>query len=208
MATKLGLYNGALRALGETPLVSVSESRVARRVLDSVYDNDFINKVLENGQWNFAARASELTYEPSITPAFGYRKAFVKPGDFIRTMAISSSEYFDPPLLQYTDEIAYWFCELETLYVKYVSNDASYGGNLAAWPGSFTTYAEFYLAAAAAPSINGDKLGDVVKQRERALTEAQSKDAMAEPAKFQPTGTWAGARRGNGRGYGWIGFER
>ena len=37
MATKLGLYNRALRVLGETKLSSLSEAREPRYILDDIY---------------------------------------------------------------------------------------------------------------------------------------------------------------------------
>lgn len=209
MATKLGLYNAALRHLGETPLASVTESRPSRRALDAAYADGFIDAVLEAGQWNFASRASELTYEPSITPGFGYSRAFTQPDDFIRLLAISADEFFNVPLLEYSEEAEHWFCEHDTLYVKYISNDASYGGNLGAWPETFTVYAGYVLAERIAASVNASKLEDVVKLCRRAKTDALSKDAMADPTKFLPMGTWAASALGNSRlRRSRIGFER
>lgn len=210
MATQLGLYNGALRHLGETPLASVSESRASRRVLSSIYSDGFVKAVLEAGQWNFATRSSELTYEPSVTPSFGYSKAFTVPSDYVRLAAISTDEKFNTPLMDYREEAGYWYCDHETIYVSYVSDDASFGGNLGAWPESFKRFAELYLAELAAPAINRDKLGDVVKLCRQAKMDALSKDAMADPVKFLPQGTWAGATLGNGGRFlrSRIGFER
>lgn len=209
MATKLGLYNAALRHLGEVPLASLTEARASRRALDAVYDNDFIKYVLEAGQWNFATRASELTYEPSITPSFGYSRAFSQPDDYVRPLAISADEFFNVPLLEYSEETGYWFCDHDTLYVKYVSNDSSYGGNLGVWPATFTKYAELHLAEQAAATVNPDKFADVVKLCKRALVDALSKDAMADPTKFLPMGSWAASALGNSRlRRSRIGFER
>lgn len=209
MATKLGLYNAALRHLGEAPLASVSENRASRRTLDAAYADDFVKAVLEAGQWNFASRAVELTYEPSISPTFGYSRAFTQPDDYVRIMAISADEFFTVPLLEYSEEAEHWFCDHDTLYVKYVSNDASYGANLGAWPATFTVYAGFYLAEKVAPTINESKLGDVVKLCEKAKRDALSKDAMGDPARFLPMGTWTAAALGNARiRRSRIGFER
>jgi hypothetical protein len=76
MASKLSIYNGALLALGERKLSSLTEARGSRRRLDSVWDDGGVKSCLQAGFWNFAMQSIELTYSPSITPAFGYRYAF------------------------------------------------------------------------------------------------------------------------------------
>ncbi len=209
MATKLGLYNAALRHLGETPLASLTETRASRRTLDAIYADDYIKRVLEAGQWKFASRAVELSYEPSITPSFGYSRGFDYPDDFVRLVMISADEYFQNPLLQYSDEAQHWFCDHDTLYVKYVSDDTSYGANLGAWPALFYEFAALYLAEKAAPSVNDAKFGDIVKLCNRAKVDALSKDAMSGPTQFLPMGSWARASlSGNRLRTSRIGFER
>lgn len=196
MTTRLQLYNNALLALGERKLASLSENRESRRVLDQVWDDGFVDSVLEQGYWNFAIRTIELEYEPSIEPDFGYQRAFVKPDDYIRTAAICSDEFFNEPLLSYSDEANYWFAEIDTIYVKYVSNDEDYGNNLGEWPETFTDFAQALLASKVSQRItqSDSKTEMMEKKARKALVDARSKDAMAEPPTFMPTGNWVRSR--------------
>src|SRR6185369_1444544 len=111
-------YNNALLDVGERALASVTEPREPRRLLDIAWDSGAVEWCLEQGQWNFAMRSSKLDYSPSVEPPFGYRRAFNKPTDWIRTAAVASDEYFRVPLLTYVDESSYWFSDLDTIYVR------------------------------------------------------------------------------------------
>jgi hypothetical protein len=204
-ATKLGLYNAALRILGERKLASLSENRQPRRDLDDAWGdgstNGAVRYCLEMGQWTFATRAAQIDYSPSVTPDFGYRYAFDHPTDFVRTVAVCQDEYFTTPLLQYVDERAYWYAPLQTIYVKYVSNHATYGADLSLWPESFVKVVEAYLAKEVAANVTGkdDKVRLANALWEREEKKARSIDAMNKPTVFPPAGSWVRSRGGNSR---------
>jgi hypothetical protein len=198
MPTKLSLYNGALNIIGERKLSSLSEDRETRYKLDDIFDNDLYDRVLQMGQWNFAGRSAELQASPSITPQFGYQFAFDKPVDFVRTMMVAHDEYFKQPLTQYSDEAAWWFADLETIYVQYVSNDSQYGTDLSLWPYNFTEMVEHYMAYKVAPRLTGldfDSQALLAKWK-MMLRDAKATDAMEAPAKFLPKGAWSSSRQG------------
>ena len=200
--TRLKLYNGALRLLKERPLATLSDNVESRRILDAIWDDDALDRCLGMGRWTFATRTIELTYSPSVSADFGYPNAFDKPSDFIRTAAICADGYFDVPLLRYADEGSYWWCDLETIYVKYVSNDAAYGLDYSLWPGNFAAFVSSYLARHAAGPLSKDE-GDAEKTMARLLSTALNTDAMSGPTVFAPRGGWANSRgnsRSNGRG--------
>lgn len=197
MANKLGQYNSALLILGERRLASLSEAREPRRALDDAWD-DTVAYCLEAGFWNFAMRAVQIDSSPSVTPTFGYNYAFTKPGDFIRTYCLGFTETFEPPLLDIVDEPNYWFTNVDPLYVKYVSDDQAYGMDLSIWSESFADYNATRLAVKTCKRITGSFPDEkLLKQEKDALALAKSKDAMDEPAKFPPQGTWTRSRRGN-----------
>lgn len=207
MATQLSLYNEALRLCGERKLASLSEDREPRRLLDGVWDAGAIKFCLEEGQWNFAMRSSKLAYSSSIEPSFGLRYAFVKPDDFVHISALTSDEYFNSPLLQYTEEAGFWFADIDEIYIKYVSNDDAYGNDLSLWPESFTRYVSAYMASEIVERLTQSEaqLEKVLKAYDKRLIKARSKDAMAGPTQFLPTGSWVrarghGSRRTNDRG--------
>ena len=196
MASQLTLYNGALLILGERALTGLTEAREPRRLLDTVWARPAINDCLEKGQWNFAMRSVEIEYSSSVTPAFGFTYAFDRPTDLIRTSAVCSDEHFNSPLLQYHVEGAYWYADVNPLYVRYVSNDTDYGGDLSLWPGNFTRYVEAYLAESIVNRVTQDK-NEWARVREiakKALSDAQSTDAMEQPTQFVPRGTWTRSR--------------
>ena len=206
---QLWLYNEALRLVGERRLVALTEQREPRYLLDDVYDDVFFNTVLEAGQWLFATRSSKFDYSPSVEPPFGYRYAFNKPTDWVRTTAMCSDEYYRVPLNEMADEAGFWFSDLQTIYAKYVSNDAQYGKNLALWPPSFSMFAACHLARRIVPRIKNSKTStdDIEAEMEKRLLTANSKDAMNGPTKFPPPGSFTSARIGrtNARRSLWSG---
>lgn len=205
MATsRLKIYNGALLLLGELRLNSLSEDREPRHLLDLVWNDDGVNACLEQAQWYFAMRTAEITYETTITPAFGFSRAFTKPSDWILTSGIFSDEFLNNPLTAYWDEAGFWYADVDTIYVRYVSDDSSYGLDFAKWPTTFTDYVKAYFAGQIVhkiPSASGkiqflhgppgrpDK-GYVAQT----LLIAKNKSAMTGPTTFRQRGTWAEAR--------------
>lgn len=200
MLSKLSLYNGALRELGEGKLASLSENREPRRVLDSMWDADAVKTCLAAGQWNFATNSIELSYSPSVTPAFGYRYAFDKPATWVRTVAMCEEDRFESPLLHYQDEGAYWYADLDTLYVRYVDSGTSFGLDYSKWPANFTRYVETWLAARICMPLtqNQGKRDGLEQLAEVWLVKAKSTDAMDEATQFLPQGSWVRARGGRG----------
>ena len=194
--TQLTLYNGALRVLGERKLLTLSEDRKSRRLLDDAYNENAIDYTLEQGLWKFATRAVKLDADDTIEPEFGYRRVFAPPSDFVRTVAVCSDEYFNTPITSYSFEAEVWYSEIDPMYVKYVSTNNSYGSNLSAWPESFVRYFEHYLAAQVCEGLTqgASKLETIEKKMKKLLTDAKSKTAFEEGAKFPPIGSWASSR--------------
>lgn len=196
---KLDVYNGALRRLGSRRLASLSESREPRRVLDDIWNNGaVVNYALERGEWNFALKAVQGAYNSSVQPEFGFRRAFDKPDDFRRLASLSTDEYFRIPMTasQYTDEGGYWLADDDTIFIKYVSSDGSYGHDSSRWTESFRYYLECVMALEAAERITNSrtKVADIAEAMRRYLSEAKSTDAMQEGVKFKPPGSWTISR--------------
>jgi hypothetical protein len=203
MTDRLSIYNNALLQLGERKLASLTENRKPRRVLDQVWDSDFIRGCLEDGHWNFGTRTIRSDYNPSISPDFGYKYAHDKPDDWVRTSALSISEYVTDPLTSYNDEVNFWFCDHPVIFVRYVSDDPSYGGDMSSWPESFVDYVETKLAAKICLSITQSsvKENDLLSKANDMLKVVKGRDAQNDPPKFTPTGSWVRSRAGSrGRG--------
>lgn len=200
MATQLGVYNIAVRELGEHPLATLTENRRVRREIDAIY-TDTIRYCLEMASWNVAMRTVLLEYDSDITTQFGYAFAFSKPDDWVHTEAVSLDEYFNEGLTRYNDEGTYLFADHEQLYLKYVSDGAGYGNDLSAWPESFTDYVGKEIAARLAWSITKSqaRTNEIKAERDKAKAIAESRDNQNEPTKFLPSGNWSRARHGGRR---------
>ena len=196
MATRLEVYNMALLLCGERSLSSLSEDREPRRNLDQAWNSGGVNKCLEEGQWRFAMRTVQIDEDPSIAPDFGYRYAFNKPEDWIATSAVCEEEYFRTPLTAYTDEGDQWYADLNTIYVKYISNDTDWGMNMGKWPQSFADFVAAHLASRVIMKMaqSEEKLKLILSTREKFKRDAKNAAAMAEPTRFAARGTWSRAR--------------
>lgn len=206
MATKLGLYNAALTILKDRQLATLTDANRSRRILDSVYD-DVVAYTIEQGFWNFAQRSVLIEPDPGVESGFGgFTNAFEYPSDLVRVVKISDSPHFYPTLEHYLDEGRYFYAHTANLYLMYVSDGVSYGGDLSMWPATFTLATAYELAKRAGPQIA--TLGGAEKDRldrdaKRALIDARGKDASRQPVDRMQPGRLARARSGsrsNGRG--------
>lgn len=201
-ATRLSIYNDALLLCGERALSTLTDNVESRYLLDQVWTNGGVQVCLEAGQWFFAMRTQKIDYSPSITPLFGYPTAFLKPADWVLTSALAADEFFRMPLTRYVDEAGYWYTDVQEIYVRFVSNDANYGNNLALWTQSFEEFVAAHFAWKVMLKLSADKekVDSVFKTREKLKIEALNRSAMAEAEKFPAPGTWSISRqRGNNR---------
>lgn len=201
MTDKLTVYNGALSALTETSLTSLTENRANRWVLDAFY-NQAVRFCLEAGQWNFATRTLKFQASTSIEPSFGHRYFFEKPADYVKLCGIWQDEYLNNPLgTFYQEDNQGWYSDINEIYVTYVSDDENFGFDLGNWTSSFTYYVQRYLAFLVVGSVTGSKadknalMGEVRK----AEREAKNTDSWSKPARRLPMGTWARARHSGTR---------
>jgi len=198
MATKLSLYNGALALLGETPLSSLSEDRPARYWLDRAFDSNIIDYCLEQSLWNWATRTKEITASTTIIPSYGPSYAFEVPNDFKGVVSIWIDPNFKVPLEDYIIEAGVIYTDIDTIYLKYVSNAPTYGGNLARFPETFSKYVEARLAGEAQPNItNSDNVFKRIEIAERtALSKAKNSDKRDKPLNRLPLSNWTQSRMG------------
>lgn len=196
MSTRLDLYNAALLHCGERFLGSLTEEREPRRLLDHVWATNGVKACLEKGQWNFAMRSVRLDYDPSVAPGFGYNRAFDKPTDWVITSGVCSDEFFRAPHLRYWDEAGYWYSDLDTIYVRYVSDDVGYGMNMGRWPETFFDFVAAHFASKIIMKMSNsqEELKRLEDKRKQLLLAAKSASAMAEPSTFPARGQWGLSR--------------
>lgn len=196
MTDKLSVWNGALAALGERSLASLTEDREPRYVLQEVWDRGVVRTCLQKGQWNFAVRTAEITYETSISPDFGYRYAFVKPSDWVRTVGFYRDSGLQTPNEDYTDEAGFWWSDIDTVWVRYVSDDTQWGGDFSLWPDNFTRFVETYLAVMCIGRIThaASKAAELKQALKEWVSEAKGTDAMDDSPPQIRSGSWARSR--------------
>ena len=197
MATsKLKLYNAALTICGEKHLADLTEERKPRRLLDNAWDNGAVDACLEMAQWHFAIKTVRLDYDTDVVPQFGFTRAFEKGSDWIVTAGVCSDEYFYAPLTQYEDQAGFWYANLDEIYIRYVSNDANYGGDYALWPATFVDFVAAHLATMIILDLTADekKQDKVEKWENKKLRIAKSRNGMVGPTRFPPPGSFVTSR--------------
>ena len=201
--TQLSLYNGALPLCSERKLASLSDDGESLRTLNDVWADGFLDKCLEQGWWKHAMRTVSQTFTTGVALSFGYTYGKVWPTDLVTLYQISTDERFSLPLLNYYEQGRTWYCDFETVYIRYVSNDAIYGASYALWPESYRNFVHHALAFQVLPRLADPKvkLDDLERKLHVALLDARSKDAMKDPTKFLPESSWPAARRGRGPRY-------
>lgn len=206
MATdQLGIYNGALMLCKERSLASLTEEREPRYLLDGVWARGGVRYCLEQGQWNFAMRTSQLDYTTSVEPSFGYRRAFELPDDWVIAANVATDEFFTQPLRAYQLEGHFLYCDLDTIYVRFVSDDNTYGYDYSLWPESFREFVEAYFASKICRKISPREIvEDICNPRKGVLTlarrNAKNKDLQQQPTRFRAQGGWTKARQGGRQG--------
>lgn len=208
MTTRLALYNRALQMIGERGIASLSVNEKTRRSLDVVWDNGGVDICLAGAQWNFAMRTVRIDYDPSIEPDFGYQHAFNIPTDFIILSAFCADEYFRSPIRMYEEEVDQWYSDYDAVYVRYVSNDAAYGGDLGSWPDPFSDFVAAHFATEIVRDVtdNASVIANFINLsrpdhtiRGRKLLHAKSRNAMGNPSRSLAQGNWSQSRLGGGR---------
>jgi hypothetical protein len=198
MATKLGVFNGALTAIGARRIADTGEAIEPARELAAVYTQT-VSECLAAGSWNFATETIQADADTGVTPSFGYTEVFSKPADWVRTVAVSGDEYFTQPLLRYYDDAGVWSADISPVYVRYVSSDTGMGFALDRWTPFFTRYVELELADRVCLKLtqNASLEESVGRKRDKARKQALNQDAMDEPQpKFLPPGSWTLSRGG------------
>lgn len=201
MATKLGLYNGALFIIKTRKLASLTDDEKSRYTLDDIYDST-LSYMLEQGLWNHATRTVAIESSASLDPAFGYQYVFEQPTDWVRTIAISAQATFYPPLGpgEFVHEGEAFSANCDPLYLSYVSNDSGYGLDLSLWPETFARAVEYELAVRIAPhltSMGEEAQANLEKKANRALRDARSKDALNQAGMYPPPSRLVRARTRN-----------
>lgn len=193
---QLLIYNGALQICKAGRLRNLTENRPSRYELDHAWSTDIIKTCLEEGNWQFASRSVKMEYDNTIDMKFGYRYAFKKPDDWVRTIMLCDNEMFEGAMRKYKDQADYIYSDLDTIYLEYVSDDVLLGRNYDLWPQHFFKYVCAELANEVVGRISdaGATEQKVMGIRDKRKSEAIGNDALNRPSREMPPGSWSTAR--------------
>lgn len=202
MATKQRLYRSTVLLLKQNAVdLSVTDDDAFVNTLDLIYD-EVLAFCLASGDWNHATRTVSIEASEDVSSEIeDYAYAIEKPDDYAgRIVAISGNQRFDPPLDDYHEDgglSGYIWCDVDPLYLRYISNSSDYGLDLADWPPSFERFVEYELAWRIAPTLtnmSAQEKEELRKDRKRALQDALGKDARNQGANRLPQGRLVQAR--------------
>ncbi len=199
--SKLEIYQRAILHCKQTPVTSLVEANEARRLCD-VHYAPMLQCIMEGGFWTHAMRTTEITVNAGVTPAFGYAYAFDIPSDFVRKYVVSNSQTMNPPLdhqtggTAYLIEGGYLWADSTPIYLRYTSNDSSYGLDLTRWPERLTEAACVELAYRIAPKLTGSSelKSELFNLKADTLGKANTFEALQQPAQVSRAGRWVTGR--------------
>jgi hypothetical protein len=195
MPTKLGIYNDALRAIGDLRLTSLTEDTEARYVLDDAWEGA-VRFVFTEGFWNFASATEEITADPGQTPIPGFNYVFNKPANWLRTITVSDNSLFSDEAL-YRDENTKIYANTDTLYIRYISAARAVDDQVTNWPETFADTVGSYIAMLCAARLSGSKSNAdaLMKIYKETLASAKNKDAMDQAKVMFKPGSWVRSMR-------------
>lgn len=200
MATdQLALYNLALASIGGRMLDTLSEQREERRALDKIWNAGAgaVTYCLGQGYWDHAMKQSSST--AASTGDFDFNYFHNYPSDLVKLSGISADQNFSCSLERYEIQTTSIKTDEDTLYLRYVSNSTTAGGNLAIWPETFTRWVGTWLGLQIAPTFlkDGPGLATIARlemKSKRMLLDARSKDAQQDAQRTVSQGTWLAVR--------------
>lgn len=193
MATKLSVFNGALRLMGEERMVDVDENNKKGRELRSAWD-DVVKGVFESYPWNCASERVALE-RLTETPAHTYDYYYAKPSDWLRTINITRTANDDDKLRDYADEAGGIATSETAVYLRYVSSE--YLTAVGDWPQILADYVASVLAYETCQAITGNnsKMTAIDGEKRKRKHEATNWDTLQNPPKRIQPGRMVRARR-------------
>lgn len=195
MASKTELFNKALARIGERPIQEGQNDTPQARACAIAFPT-VLEAVLREHPWNFAIKRVVLS--PLVEkPAFGYANYFKIPSDCVRIVQIQTDESKNTPRAfephPYATERGKIACDVNLLYVRYVTKDVEIG--------DFDSLALEYFVIRLAAEItmiltNSLDLKETLRQEARLLLgDAQNIDSTEGYTLPIIEGNWLDVRR-------------
>ncbi|QDP61488.1 MAG: hypothetical protein Unbinned8596contig1000_1 [Prokaryotic dsDNA virus sp.] len=196
----LAIYNDALLILGEDHIVNAGDDSHRRSILDVCINSGLVGSILEDIGWHWATTSARIKADPSLETEWGYTYAHCLPDDLHRFDGVWYDEYMQTPIKHYTDEGGVLMCDVDEIYIKYVSVNWAVTPEL--WKPSFKRYVAAKMAYDTMnrfPNADKNTVTMIHEQRERDI---RAIDAQQSPPHVLTRGTWTRMRTVGGRNRG------
>jgi len=198
-ASKLVIYNAALRLISAKTVTTVGESSKNDSILGDLYAT-VLNTLLASGNWKFAKKTAALSIN-ATAPAAGYDYAWDLPSDWVRTIGAWDNDAktgwfdYDEEIIDSTQCLVCNIDSTGAVYIEYVYAITDTTLHSAKFDVALITA---LAQAAAVPIANSNTIEDqMAKKASRALLAALSVDSINKTPKRRPKGSWVTRRPGS-----------
>ncbi|MEL6204122.1 MAG: hypothetical protein AAFR47_02255 [Pseudomonadota bacterium] len=176
MATQLGVYQDALRHLGEARLASATDDVESRYVLDDAYE-DAVDFCLRYAPWRFALVTEASTSSGAGT--VGWAHEHTAPAAMLRSQSVFVSVSGRERPIDYREQGGVFQTNAAAFTLRYISTAGRAEGG---WPEQFASAVAVYLAYLTCDRITGDavRTAEMEATADRALRNAMETDAVPE----------------------------
>ncbi|MEO0449099.1 MAG: hypothetical protein AAFZ74_02130 [Pseudomonadota bacterium] len=178
-ASKLGIYNDALRLVGAERLASETEAREVRYKLDEIWDLGAAKHCLRLAKPAFARKVSRLTTATETTE-HGIQYEHTLPTDYVALYALYSDENLDERVNRFLQQDGKLLSEFSTVFLRYVSDFSS---AVSSWTPDFVRVVSAYLAQQLSARIKPEAYEVLTGTLEQAVEVSMGLSADDEPSQ-------------------------
>ena len=185
MASKTGIINLALRNIAASRITSATDGSKNANVANDLYD-ETLERCLRAGNWNFATHRVKLV-QLAAAPVSGFKNAFTKPADWVRTVAVHDNDQ-GVGTVKFKLEGIGFLSDVEELWLTYVRLEVDPNQMTADFRDYFARELAkgMALSVAASNTVREENREEVKAAKGTAL----SVDAIEDIPEQQPQGSW------------------
>ena len=198
MVSTVDVINVALRRVGSSRIVSLTEDSASATVANDLFDR-VLDDLLRQHAWNFATRRAKLA-QLSSEPTFEFDHAYTIPADWIRTVSVHPNSAGAGTMFyreEQLDDKRVILTSADEVFLRYIARVTD--PNL--WTTDFRNAVSMTLARDfAIPLGNSNTMHinfDTLSRR--VIARARSSDAMGSSPERRPRGSWVTRRGGPSR---------
>jgi len=192
------IVNVALRRIGASPIVSLTDGTTSANTVNDIY-TEVRDDLLRSHPWNFATKRVKLA-QSSTAPVFEFDYAYPLPSDWLRTVSVHDNDAGHGTVLFRMEQVNGQNSIVSSssdVWIRYVARITD--PNIMS--SDFRNAFEDTLARdLSIPLASSNTLFDLMtKKAERSLARARSSDGMGSFPELRPRGSWAASRSGRRR---------